>query len=61
MGTISCAMCHTRVMPDGTVIKGAQAGFRGAGVKARAVKGHACGLNLSAADRQALIAFLKTL
>ena len=54
-------MCHTRVMPDGTVIKGAQAGFRGAGVKARAVKGHACGLNLSAADRQALIAFLKTL
>jgi hypothetical protein len=36
-------------------------GFRGAGVKTRAVKGHAFGLNLSAADREALIAFLKTL
>ena len=24
LGTVSCAMCHTRVMPDGTVIKGAQ-------------------------------------
>jgi hypothetical protein len=36
-------------------------GFRGAGVKRRAVKGHAYGLNLSVADRQALIAFLKTL
>lgn len=39
----------------------APTGFRGAGVKTRAVKGHAYGLNLSAADRQALIAFLKTL
>ncbi|HXG67082.1 MAG TPA: di-heme oxidoredictase family protein [Blastocatellia bacterium] len=39
----------------------APTGFRGAGVKTRAVKGHAFGLNLSAADRQALIAFLKTL
>jgi hypothetical protein len=36
-------------------------GFRGAGVKTRAVKGHAFGFNLSAEDRQALIAFLKTL
>jgi hypothetical protein len=36
-------------------------GFRGAGVKTRAVKGHVYGLNLSAADRRALIAFLKTL
>jgi hypothetical protein len=36
-------------------------GFRGAGVKTRAVKGHAFGLDLSAADRKALIAFLKTL
>jgi hypothetical protein len=25
---LSCAMCHTRVMPDGTVIKGAQGNFR---------------------------------
>ena len=24
VGILSCAMCHTRVMPDGTVIKGAQ-------------------------------------
>jgi hypothetical protein len=39
----------------------APTGFRGAGVKTRAVKGHAYGLNLSAADRRALIAFLKTL
>jgi hypothetical protein len=36
-------------------------GFRGAGVKARAVKGHAFGLDLSPADREALIKFLKTL
>jgi hypothetical protein len=36
-------------------------GFVGAGVKTRAVKGHPYGLNLPAADRAALIAFLKTL
>ena len=36
-------------------------GFRGAGVKSRAVKGHPFGLDLSAEDRWALIAFLKTL
>jgi hypothetical protein len=36
-------------------------GFRGAGVTTRAVKGHAFGLNLSPADRAALIAFLKTI
>jgi hypothetical protein len=30
-------------------------------MKTRAVKGHAFGLDLSAADRKALIAFLKTL
>jgi hypothetical protein len=36
-------------------------GFRGAGVKTRAVKGHSFGLNLSSADRAALIAFLKTI
>jgi hypothetical protein len=39
----------------------APTGFRGAGVKTRAVKGHAYGLNLSAPDRRALIAYLKTL
>lgn len=27
LGTLSCAMCHTRVMPDGTVVKGAQGNF----------------------------------
>ncbi len=27
LGILSCAMCHTRVMPDGTVIKGAQGNF----------------------------------
>lgn len=27
VGILSCAMCHTRVMPDGTVLKGAQGNF----------------------------------
>src|SRR5262245_4920968 len=27
VGFLSCATCHTRVMPDGTVIKGAQGNF----------------------------------
>src|SRR5262249_52170482 len=35
-------------------------GFRGAGVTSRPVKGHPFGLDLSASDKQALIAFLKT-
>jgi hypothetical protein len=36
-------------------------GFKGYDVRARAVPGHTFGLNLSREDRQALIAFLKTL
>jgi len=36
-------------------------GFKGAGVNARAIKGHPFGLDLTRADRQALIAFLRTL
>jgi hypothetical protein len=36
-------------------------GFRGAGIRTRAVKGHNFGLTLSQQDRTALIAFLKTL
>ena len=36
-------------------------GFRGAGVANKPVKGHSFGLDLSADDRKALIAFLKTL
>jgi hypothetical protein len=36
-------------------------GFRGYGVSTRAVKGHEFGLRLSAEDKAALIAFLKTL
>ena len=36
-------------------------GFKGYGVTSRAVNGHPFGLNLSEADRKALIAFLKTL
>jgi hypothetical protein len=36
-------------------------GFRGFGVKTRAVKGHPFGLDLSESDRKALIAFLRTL
>src|SRR5262249_24060549 len=27
VGVLSCAMCHTRVMPDGRVLKGAQGNF----------------------------------
>jgi hypothetical protein len=27
VGQISCAMCHTRVMPDGSILKGAQGNF----------------------------------
>jgi hypothetical protein len=27
LGVLSCAMCHTRVMPDGSVLKGAQGNF----------------------------------
>lgn len=27
LGVLSCAMCHTRVMPDGSVIRGAQGNF----------------------------------
>jgi hypothetical protein len=36
-------------------------GYRGLGVKARAVRGHQFGLELSEKDRKALIAFLRTL
>lgn len=36
-------------------------GFKGYGVKTRAVKGHEFGLELSVEDKRALIAFLKTL
>jgi hypothetical protein len=36
-------------------------GFKGYGVKTRAVKGHEFGLDLSVEDKKALIAFLKTL
>ncbi|HEY6270968.1 MAG TPA: hypothetical protein VIX19_03120, partial [Terriglobales bacterium] len=27
VGQLSCAMCHTRVMPDGSILKGAQGNF----------------------------------
>ena len=36
-------------------------GFKGVGVRARAVPGHEFGLKLSPGDKTALIAFLKTL
>jgi hypothetical protein len=36
-------------------------GFKGRGVKTRAVKGHEFGLKLIVEDKKALIAFLKTL
>lgn len=39
----------------------APTGFKGFGVKTRAVKGHEFGLNLSAEEKKDLIAFLKTL
>jgi hypothetical protein len=28
IGTLSCGMCHTRVMPDGAILKGAQGNFQ---------------------------------
>jgi len=31
VGSFSCGMCHTRVMPDGTILKGAQATSRSNG------------------------------
>ena len=36
-------------------------GWKGYGIEHRAVPGHEFGLNLSAGDKKALIAFLKTL
>jgi hypothetical protein len=36
-------------------------GFKPAGVTTRAVKGHDFGMNLSAEDKEVLIAFLKSL
>ena len=27
VGMLSCAMCHTRILPDGTILKGAQGNF----------------------------------
>jgi hypothetical protein len=39
----------------------APTGFRGYRLTARAVKGHAFGLDLSPEDKRALIAFLRTL
>jgi hypothetical protein len=36
-------------------------GFKGVSVRARAVKGHEFGLTMTAADKEALISFLKTL
>ena len=35
VGVLSCAMCHTRVMPDGSVISGAQGNFPFGAVFAR--------------------------
>ena len=39
----------------------APTGWKGYGVKTRAVKGHEFGMTLSSDDRRALIAFLRTL
>jgi hypothetical protein len=55
--TRSLIVCEIKISPGGAL---AAIRFRGAGVKTRAVKEHAFGLKLSAADRKALIAFLKT-
>jgi hypothetical protein len=44
LGFLSCAMCHSRVMPDGTVIKGAQGSFpddRAFGYETRMEAAHA--------------------
>jgi hypothetical protein len=47
--------------PDRVKDSHAPGGWRRPGTQTRAIKGHAFGLNLSARDREALIAFLKTL
>jgi hypothetical protein len=57
----SCATLEDWFDPGRTRDDYVPTGFKGHGVKTRAVKGHPFGLNLSAEDRKALIAFLKTL
>ncbi len=57
----SCATLEDWFDPRRTRGDYVPTGFKGYGVKTRAVKGHPFGLGLSLADRKALIAFLKTL
>jgi hypothetical protein len=57
----SCATLEDWFDPRRTREDYVPTGFKGYGVKTRAVKGHPFGLGLSKEDRRALIAFLKTL
>ena len=57
----SCATLEDWFDPRRTREDYVPTGFKGYGVKTRAVKGHPFGLKLSAEERKALIAFLKTL
>ena len=57
----SCALLEDWFDPKRLRADYVPTGFKGAGVRTRAVKGHAFGLNLPPEDKQALIAFLKTL
>ncbi len=38
VGEASCAMCHIRVMPDGTIVEGAQGTFQDGGVQAHRLR-----------------------
>ena len=61
MRTTNSAVRHTGFDPRRLRADYVPTGFKGVGVKTRAVQGHPFGLSLTARDRQALIAFLRTL
>jgi hypothetical protein len=54
LGNLSCAMCHTRVMPDGSIIKGAQGNWPGDKAFAYALESD----NVSENGVQAITSFL---
>jgi cytochrome c553 len=56
-----CATLEDWFDPDRTRADYVPTGFKGLGVKTRAIEGHPFGLGLSQEDRKALISFLKTL
>jgi hypothetical protein len=57
---VSCATLEDWFHPRRLRADYVPTGFKGYGIQPRAVKGHEFGLRLSADDKRALIAFLKT-